>query len=187
MKSLATKMIIVLFAVLTCTKVYADLVTLTFDELPEQESVDGLTIQGMTFGYNGTFSNYNGESGPISAKFLSRPYLDGRSDGTLTLDFASSTPVLEFSISYRNAQRFASAATVELFDKNLKPIGRFPVRVSTAPLITFTEGKFIHIGTPIRRAVINFDETINAFFHLDNIKFIRNKCKVVRNNRVLSH
>jgi len=177
MKLITHRAIVILFTILTSSTVYADLVALTFDELPEQ-SVNGLTIQGLTFGYDGTFSNYHGVSGPINATFLKQPYLDGHTNGTLTLDFSSPTPLLEFGISYRNAQTFTAAATVELFDKSLKSIGQF--EVSTMPLLTFTEGRFIYTGTPIRRAVINFDETINAFFHLDNLKFIRDKCRKIK-------
>jgi hypothetical protein len=143
---------------------------LTFDELPPQ-SVDGLTFQGVTFGYQGgSFTNYNGFSGPITAVYLDRPYLDGDAAGILTLDFATPTSILEFGVALRNGNPLTPALTVELFDANLMSLGTIPV--DTQPLIAFTEAKFVHGGTPVSRAVLDFDETASNFFHIDNLTYV---------------
>lgn len=144
---------------------------LTFDELPLQP-VDGLTVQGLTFGYqNGSFANYNGFSGPIDAQFLERPCLDGDASGILTLDFDKPTPTLKFGVALRHGNPLTPGLTIELFDADLMSLRVLPI--DTEPLISFTEAKFVHTGIPVRRAVLDFDETASAFFHLDNLAFVR--------------
>jgi len=159
---------ILLLNLTACATMPADITTLMFDELPAAP-IDSISINGVTFSYDGSFSNYNGFSGPITAELLDRPHLDVRTDGEVTLDFAHYTPVLEFAISYRNANTFDEAASVQLFDADLQPITT--IVVGTSPLVTFTEGEFSYSGTPVKRAVISLDMSINDFAHIDNLTF----------------
>ena len=44
-----------------------------------------------------------------------------------------------------------------------------PSAVATNPVIAFTEGEFMHVGDPVRRAVLHFGDAVSDFFHLDNL------------------
>lgn len=144
--------------------------TLTFDEMSYQP-VDGLSYGGVTFGFNigwnpSTDAYYNA-LGPGTLTYLEGSSLEGNTRGTLTLDFASPTNLLEFGISLNSYDPIASAYTVELFDASLVSID-FLTR-DTNPLIVWSEDMFTYSGTPISRAVINFDEQSARRFAIDNL------------------
>src|SRR3954470_6191358 len=75
--------------------------TLTFEELPFQ-SVDGISVQGVTFRYTvgGTPSTdaFYGAFGPGSITHVQDPSLEGGTAGSLTLDFSHPTTVLAFGL-----------------------------------------------------------------------------------------
>ena len=144
--------------------------TLTFDELPLQ-SVDGLSYEGVTFGFavDGSPSTdaYYGAIGPGTLTYVQGRSLEGNARGILTLDFASPTNLLEFGIALTTTTPLTGAYTVELFDKSLGSIGI--MSENTNPLIYWSEDKFSYSGTPVSRAVIDFNEQYARRFAIDNL------------------
>jgi len=154
----------------------AGVVTLTFGELPQQ-SVDGLSYQGVTFGFTegGTSSSnaiYDFITGAPLAPKLTDPVLDGPSDGTLTLTFATPTPILAFDVALAITSTQLNGVTVQLFGP--QTITPNPVNVETDPLVFLSEGSFSYnnAAAPITQAVITFSQAdSNPAFALDNLTF----------------
>jgi hypothetical protein len=151
-------------------------VELNFSELPFQP-VNGLSYKGVTFGFtiNGTASMYAyynsiGNFAPGDTVLVANPILKGDTAGILTLDFAPRpTDQLEFDVALQTTDSLTPGFRVELFDTGMASLGVTPV--NTSPLSHWTEGQFTYAGTPISRAVINFDETAPGRFAVDNLTF----------------
>jgi hypothetical protein len=168
------KIIIVCLALgLICAGRSGAAVTLNFSELPNQP-INGLSYMGITFhfGIGGNPSSdaeYN-SFGPGITTFLEDPTLEGNADGVLTLEFTPEpTDELQFGVALLTRDPLDPGFTVELFDTNLFSLGVIPV--STSPLVEFTEGQFTYRGTPIRQAVVDFDENSAERFAMDNVAF----------------
>src|SRR5262249_35688080 len=149
------------------------IVTLTFDELPFQP-IDGLSFMGVTFGFtiNGQPSqdaNYH-SFGPERIRYVQDPSFEGNAAGSLTLDFDTPTPLLEFGLAISNfGGAFARGFSVELFD-DLGSLGTF--NVATAPVVFFSESRFNYEhGRPVSRAVVTFNSDVAQRFALDNLTF----------------
>lgn len=154
------------------TKVAADPVTLTFDELTTRP-VQGLTFSGITFGFTvgGNTSQdavYN-RPGPGSLTYVQGAVLEGDASGVLTLNFPTPTPLLSFGVALSTLNSLTPGFTVQLFDPASQLLGFFSV--NTSPLIGFSEGQFNYSGAPVGRAVIGFNENfpIPRRFALDNL------------------
>ena len=153
----------------------AQTVTLHFDELATQP-VNGLTYQGVTFSFtvNGSASadaTYNSSNGPGNGTYVQTPDLEGDANGTLALDFAAPTPYLQFGIALSVFSTLAPGFTVQLFDASLKLIGTVPVNTMAINTI-FSEGQFSQTsGTPVKRAVITFNNP-GSRFALDNLTYV---------------
>ena len=152
--------------------------TLTFDELPFVP-VNNLTFMGVTFrfqvnGVPSTDAHYHA-FGPGTLTYVQDPSLEGTAAGTLTLEFANPTPLLEFGVAMSTVGH--RVATVELFNASLVSLGLFAVEtngLATDPgQFPFTEGKFSWFGGLVKRAVINFDNRSIPFlrFALDNLRY----------------
>ena len=147
--------------------------TLTFNELPFQ-AVDDLNVEGVTFdfkvdGIDSTDARYN-SFGPGSVSFVDDPSLEGNTAGTLTLDFDTFISKLEFGVALSAFDvTVIPGFTVELFDIGFNSLGVTPV--DTTPLVSFSEGLFSYTGAPVKRAVVNFNETFADRFALDNLTF----------------
>lgn len=144
--------------------------TLTFDELPHQ-SVDGLSYEGVTFGFTvgGSPSTdaYYGAVGPGPLTYLQGGSLEGDAQGILTLDFTSPTSQLKFGLALNTTMPVAGAYTVELFDESLVSMGI--ISENTNPLVYWSEDQFGYSGTPISRAVVDFNESYARRFAIDNL------------------
>lgn len=144
--------------------------TLTFDELPFQ-SVDGLTYNGVTFGFeiSGSPSSdaYYNATGPGTLLYIQDTSLEGNTQGTLTLDFVTPTNNLEFGIALNTISPVFQAYEVELFDESLNSLGT--LINDTNPLVYWSEGNFNYSGTAISRAVINFNQVYAQRFAIDNL------------------
>lgn len=144
--------------------------TLTFDELPYQ-SVDGLTYEGVTFGFTvgGSPSTdaYYGGIGPGTLTYLRGKTLEGSAEGILTLDFASPVSQLEFGLALNTKDPVTGAYTVELFDDSLASMGI--ITQNTNPLVYWSEDQFTYSGTPISRAVIDLNDCYARRFAIDNL------------------
>jgi len=144
--------------------------TLTFDELPNQP-VDGLSYKGVTFGFAvggspSTDARYSA-IGPGVLTYVQDTSLEGNARGILTLDFAAPTDLLEFGIALSTTRTVTQAYEVELFDKSLTSLGT--LSRGTSPLISWSEGQFTYSGTPISRAVVDFNQCYARRFAIDNL------------------
>lgn len=159
--------------------------TLTFDELGVPTPVDGLTVKGVTFdfkinGVDSTDAIYNStfppEFPPNLFVNLQQPILEGNAKGILTLDFAAPISALQFAAGVETFGSATPGLTVELFDSGLKSLGITPV--NTSRLAALSEGLFSYSGSPVLRAVLDFNETqlgfnptIDPRFSLDNLSY----------------
>ncbi len=149
--------------------------TLTFGELPYQP-VNGLTFDGVTFGYTigavgSTDADYD-SGGPGTTAYTQDPSLEGLTTGLLTLNFSQPSPILSFGMAISAAGATVSnAATVSLFTPSSSLIGTFTVSVS--PLgYTFPSGEFVYAGPAlVGEAVINFNSAAAGAFVVDNLSF----------------
>lgn len=145
-------------------------VTLTFDELPTQP-VNGLTYKGVTFGFTiggspSTDALYS-DVGPGAITFLQDTVLEGNSSGILTLDFAQPTNMLQFGIALNSFYPAIPAYSVQLFNSSLGWVAN--LSQNTYPLVVWSEDLFSYSGTPITRAIIDFNEQVAGRFALDNL------------------
>ncbi len=145
-------------------------VTLTFDELPRQP-VNGLTYKGVTFGFTvggvASADALYSDVGPGAITFLQDTTLEGNSAGILTLDFAQPTNMLKFGIALNSFYAAVPAYSVQLFDESLAWLATFSG--NTYPLLVWSEDRFSYSGTPISRAIIDFNEHAAGRFALDNL------------------
>jgi hypothetical protein len=145
-------------------------VTLTFDELPTQP-VNGLSYKGVTFGFtiggSPSADALYSDVGPGYITYLQDTTLEGNAAGILTLDFAQPTDLLRFGLALNSYYPVTAAYTVQLFDKSFVSLGT--LSENTYPLIIWSEDLFTYSGTPIRRAVINFNEQAANRFAVDNL------------------
>lgn len=149
----------------------ADPVTLTFGELTPR-TANGVSIAGVTFGFtlNGVPSRdavYN-QLSPGPLVFLQGPALVGNAAGQLTLNFARPVDLLKFDVALSLISPLTQGFGVQLYDVNLQPFS-FLI-VSTAPILTFSEGEFRFSGALVSRAVIVFNSGVSRFA-LDNLTF----------------
>ena len=163
----------------------ADTVTLTFNELPPNTPVNGVSIMGVTFGFTvggspSTDAVYNcsaPRSCPPASTFIQPSTLEGIATGVLTLNFDAPTPLLRFGIMRSTDAPLTPGAIVQLFDPDLNPLGA-PIMVNTNRIPPFfvSEGLFNYSGALLSRAVITFPfsgPTGAARFGLDNLTFER--------------
>ena len=157
---------------------HAEATLLTFDELPSQP-VDGLSYQGITFGFSvggsaSTDAYYHGY-GPVRTTYVTDPSLEGNSAGSLSLQFAVPTNTLNFGLAINNVGNFSSGARVQLFDSNNAFLGTRDLNtssVTTNPAIApFSSGEFNYFGPQISRAIIQPNSNIANRFALDNLAF----------------
>ena len=145
-------------------------VTLTFDELPTQP-VNGLSYKGVTFGFtidgNPSTDAVYSDVGPGLITFLQDTTLEGNSAGILTLDFAQPTDMLQFGIALNSFYPAMPAYNVQLFGESLAWVAN--LSQNTYPLIVWSEDLFSYSGTPITRAIIDFNEQAAGRFALDNL------------------
>jgi MYXO-CTERM domain-containing protein len=152
-------------------------VTLTFDlselGLPNGPcgascpSVNGLTVQGVTFGFTGSSNAVYGYTFGLPSQNLQDPVLSGPADGALTLTFLTPTPTLQFDVALAVTSSETPGFTVQL-----TPGGSMPV--NTTPLVLVSEGVFSYNNpsVPITQAVITFSQNDgNPAFALDNLTF----------------
>ena len=160
------------------------LVTLTFGELPTQP-VNGLSIQGVTFGFEvegagSTDAHYDG-GGPGLAGAVQCPCLEGNAGGELTLRFDKPTNILRFGVVLScPACTLSPGFSVELFNPGGR--SREIIDVETRPpdppvsRFEWSEGQFNYQGAALREAVITFNSSFDpefARFALDNLTFKR--------------
>ncbi len=171
----------------------ATLTTLTFNELPTQP-VDDLSFMGVNFdfkvnGEDSTDAIYNvernidltGIGGEVIPLDPSPPVLEISTPGILTLDFITPTGTLMFDVAREVDFRFESTPvfTVELFDEAMRSLMLAEVGLNEiileglpSPLRSVVVGSnFAYSGTPIKRTVIDFRNTVSSSVGFDNLTY----------------
>jgi hypothetical protein len=133
-------------------------------------SVNGLTVQGVTFGFTGSANAFYGYTFGQPTQNLTDPVLEGPADGTLTLTFATPTPLLQFDVALAVASSESPGFTVQLIPGSTTAVNTAP----PPPPLFLSEGVFSYnnAGAPITQAVITFSQNDNnPAFALDNLTF----------------
>ena len=161
---------------------FAVLHTLEFDEFgssPADIFADGLSIDGLTFGYTpgGGSSDqaiYNGSFSQESI-FLSGNSLEGKVGGELTINFDMPTNMLQFDAAV-DAASSAAYMTVELFDDAGGPMDIQWILLNQVLDGGLFEGHYSFSnsfdGDYASSAVINFNESGATEFYVDNLSYI---------------
>ncbi|MBS1810384.1 MAG: PEP-CTERM sorting domain-containing protein [Acidobacteria bacterium] len=156
---------------LTSMQLFAEPVTLTFNELSSRP-VNGVSIAGVTFGYsiNGQASTLAvyGATIPGNTANVQSPALVGSTQGILTMDFAGITNALSFGIAFNSFNTLSPGLTIQLFDGSLNLIRS--TNVTTLATNSFTGALFSQSNTQISRVVVTFNQNVSTFA-LDNLSF----------------
>ncbi|MFQ5946562.1 MAG: FecR domain-containing protein, partial [Anaerolineae bacterium] len=144
----------------------------TFDEDPPGSvPVDGLTFEGVTYGFtvggvSSTDATFGG-LGPGQTLFVQDPSLEGNASGVLTLDFTSPVSHLGFGLDRNISSPLTPGSNVTLTAADGSVIGTFDLNTATF------EGLFVYDGSPASRAVVTFPSAATApRFALDNLAII---------------
>lgn len=163
----------------------ADPLTLTFDETPPGlvpvtnpvATSPFLTFSGISFefrvgGLLSADARY-GAAGPGNFTSVQGRVLEGDAAGILTMNFITPTTLLSFGIALTSPNALSPGLSVELFDAQLNSLGVISVNTSRFSTLPLSEGFLTYAGTPIGRAVLNFNEgalPVNQRrFALDNL------------------
>jgi len=124
--------------------------TLNFSELSNQP-VEGLSYRGIT-------------------TFLEDPSFEGDAEGVFTLEFAPRpTDELQFDVALLTDSTLTSGFTVGLFDAGLASLR--VARVETSPPVICAEGQFSYSRTLNSQAIVNYNESPEDGFVMDNVTF----------------
>lgn len=149
--------------------------TLHFDEFGTSPllNVDGMHVFGVTFHFSPGLADYNGSIGTSGLTVLvSDPVLTGTTAGTLTLDFDTPTPLLQFDLALLSADILDPAYTVTLSSGAVLSGSTMP-----QPGGFYSEGTFQYAGAPVTGAAITFFNGLDSFngdvtnFALDNLTY----------------
>jgi hypothetical protein len=130
-----------------------------FATLPA-ESVDGVTADGVTFGYTefGTSSPEAFFDSPVGAgntQLVGPNALVGFTDGVLTLNFATAVSEIEFAVALTTNQPLEPGFSVSVYDAAGNVLDS--VDVATNSLAVFSEGAFSYDGSAASSVAITFD------------------------------
>lgn len=161
--------VLLLMILLSLAPVFAGTITLHFDELGTSSPVDfstPISVSGVTFAFFPDTAQYNGSINAIEGVTtlnLSDPVLTGPTSGTLILDFANPTTVLNFDIAMESVFPILNAYTVA--------IGGNLFSGDTTPLVMYSEGSYSYSGgAAFTSAAITFSNEAPVFA-LDNLTF----------------
>ena len=164
-----------LLATLLCSSIVnAQTKQLTFDEV-EFASVDGLTVEGVTFGYtkNGVSSPdaHYASFGPGSLMHVSDPSLVGDASGLLSITFDVPTPHIEFGLAVSRGESVSDAASVNLFDAAGDSVGVYSINTTAGDPLAFSEALFSYDGAPVAHADVSFAAGFQSFA-MDNLVYV---------------
>ena len=149
-------------------------VLLTMNDLPNQP-VNGLVHPaGVTFGFTiggvGNLDARYNSGGPGSLTFVQDPSIEGASDGVLSLNFATPTPLVQFGIARSTTSTLVNGAVVQLFNAANASLGT--TNLTLQPLLSFAEAQFAYTGADVKRVTISFPSPAAATrFAFDNLLF----------------
>jgi hypothetical protein len=175
--------VFLIILLLTPNFVKAELISLTFDELPRQP-VHNLNYNGVIFEFteNGLPSldaEYNVSVGPSQPMaYISLPWLEGPAyHSILSLTFETPINYLKFGFALNTdpGVSVSDAVGVSLFDTNMTNLGVFYEDAES--ILWSAEGEFLYNDNiAIKKASIDFNEnyTYHAWEHsfgVDNLEF----------------
>lgn len=152
----------------------ASAATITFTGVPLGTAVDGLTIDGVEFGFQiGGIDSLDATvslDGPGITPFNSPPNIEGNGSGVLSMTFLQPATSLSFGSHLSIGSNVSPGLTVQLYDALLAPIGAaIPLDMVPSPL--FAGGMFGVSGVEIGRAVIDFNAASTVRFTVDNVAY----------------
>jgi hypothetical protein len=153
--------------------VTANATTIDFGSVPE-ESANGVTLDGVTFGYT-EFGSASPEAlvgvdvGAGVAQGITSSALVGPTDGVLTLSFASPVGQIGFDVAETTNLSLTPGYSVSVF--NAAGTLLTTTNVDTNPLVLFSEGEFNYNGGPASSVVISFDSVDANEFALGPVTY----------------
>jgi hypothetical protein len=131
-----------------------------FGTLPN-ESVDGVTADGVTFGYtefgspslNAFFDTPVGAGNTV---LVGPNALVGFTDGVLTMNFATPVSEIDFPVALTANESLTPGFSVTVFDASGNVLDN--ANIDTNVLANFTEGAFSYDGAAASSVAITFDE-----------------------------
>jgi hypothetical protein len=172
MKRLVAAQIALMFALIVRPASAAKVVELTMDELPMQP-VNGLSLQGVTFGFTisgaaSTDATFDAPNGGLQAD-TQDPVIEGNAAGVVTINFASPTPLVQFGVSLLTTTELSPGFSVQLLNSGTLVQS---TSVNTAPVgsDSLTEGLFAYSGAPVNQAVVTFNSS-GSRFGFDNLVY----------------
>jgi hypothetical protein len=147
--------------------------TIDFGTLPV-ESADGVTVNGVTFGYT-EFGSHSptalfNQSVAGATQNIPGAALVGFTDGVLTMSFSHVVEEVSFDVAETTNLTLTPGFTVSLFDAAGNLVETTPVE--TDPLVLFSEGEFDYDGAPISKVEIDFDPNDGNQFALGPVTFV---------------
>ncbi|MBV8654084.1 MAG: PEP-CTERM sorting domain-containing protein [Alphaproteobacteria bacterium] len=147
--------------------------TIDFGTLPN-ESANGVTVNGVTFGYTEFGSPSPTAMFNVSVAGATQNIpgaaLVGFTDGILTMSFSHPVEEVSFDIAETTNLTLTPGYTVSLFDAGGHLLQTTPVE--TDPLVLFTEGEFDYDGAPISTVEISFDPNDANQFAVGPVSFV---------------
>jgi hypothetical protein len=164
----------VLFGSVYAGSAHADAI-IDFSTLPN-ESVDGVSADGVTFGYTEqgysspeAFFDYptTNYAGAAQTQLVGPYALFGYADGVLTMDFAAPVSTIDFAVALTTNAADTDGATVSVYDTNGALIATSDV--ATNPLVLFSEGSFTYSGADASSVSVSFDSSAAGDFALGSV------------------
>jgi hypothetical protein len=145
--------------------------TIGYGSLP-QEPVNGVTVDGVTFGYTefGSASPealFNVDIGAGNTQNVDEAALVGFTDGILTLNFASPVSHISFAAALTTNASLTPGFSVSVFDAAGDVLDS--TNVDTTPLAVFSEGEFSYDGADATSVAISFDSVDANEFALGSV------------------
>lgn len=167
------------FALTTLQAQAATITTVTFDELSERP-LDGVSVKGVTFRFNGVGTDFPealfGTSALAFAKttLMSAPSAVGTTRGELLMQFATPINSISFDVGIAATLPLAAGYFVNLFN-NTQQIDAIsvPTTVNGPNPFQFSEARFIYnsMSGPITSVSVTFNSSTAENFAFDNLSF----------------
>jgi hypothetical protein len=147
--------------------------TIDFGSLP-QESINGVTVGDVTFGYT-EFGSASPEAlsdvdlGTGVTQNVQSPALVGPTDGVLTLNFANPISEIAFGVAETTNATLTPGFSVSVYDAAGDLLDS--AAVETDPLVLFSEGEFGYDGALASSVVITFDSVDANEFALGSVTY----------------
>lgn len=156
---------------LYATAAHATTNVIDFGTLPN-ESVDGVTADGVTFGYTEFGSSspeamFDVDIGSGVTQNVPTPALVGNTDGVLTLNFNAPVNTIAFGVAETTNVTLTPGFSVSVYDASGNLL--HATDVETDPLVAFSEGQYSYDGQLASKAVITFDPNDANLFALGTV------------------